>query len=157
MKIDILPITALIIIKKSWCTHLTHYNCEYLPQTTFRFYLIAFQLNIDFLSAILRLLPQIHLALLKDRFLKKMLLKRAKTHWLFYSNWKQFQVFKTARFEFMVTVHYYSLWAKCTQLWPLKREIAQTSIRLTGSTIRLTANFPLWFTGLWSNQGYRWL
>ena len=22
------------------------------------------------------------------------------------------------KFEFKVTVHYYSLWAKCTQLWP---------------------------------------
>ena len=37
----------------------------------------------------------------------------------FYSNWKQFQVFKIGKFEFKVTVHY-SLWAKCTQLWPLK-------------------------------------
>ena len=35
-----------------------------------------------------------------------------------YSNWKQFQVFKIATFEFNVTV-YYGLWAKCTQLWPL--------------------------------------
>ena len=36
----------------------------------------------------------------------------------FYSNWKQFQVFKMAKFEFKVTVHY-GLWTKCTELWPL--------------------------------------
>ena len=56
-----------------------------------------------------------------------MLLKRAKTRrrrlffstLFFYSNWKQFQVVKIAKFEFKVTVHY-DLWAKCTQLWPLK-------------------------------------
>ena len=34
------------------------------------------------------------------------------------ANWKQFQVFNIAKFESKVTVHY-SLWAKCTQLWPL--------------------------------------
>ena len=39
--------------------------------------------------------------------------------WFFYSNWKQFQVFKKVKFEFKVTVHY-SLWTKCIQLWPLK-------------------------------------
>ena len=33
---------------------------------------------------ILRFLPQNHLALLKDRFLKKMLIKRAKTRLLFF-------------------------------------------------------------------------
>ena len=37
----------------------------------------------------------------------------------FYSNWKQFQVYKIAKLEFKVTVHY-SLWAKCIQLWPLE-------------------------------------
>ena len=35
-----------------------------------------------------------------------------------YSYWKQFQVFEKVKFEFKLTVHY-SLWAKCTQLWPL--------------------------------------
>ena len=55
--------------------------------------------------------------LFKDWFLKKMFFKRAKTRrlfppqnyrlrWFFYSNWKQFQVFKIAEFEFKVTVHY---------------------------------------------------
>ena len=29
-------------------------------------------------------------------------------------------VFKIAKFEFMVTVHYNSPYANCTQLWPLK-------------------------------------
>ena len=33
-------------------------------------------------------------------------------------NCKQFQVFKIAKFDFKVTVHY-RLWAKYTQLWPL--------------------------------------
>ena len=66
--------------------------------------------------------------LFKDRFLKKMLLKRAKTCRLCftklqaqifsYSSWKQFQVFKIAKFEFKVTVPY-SLWAKGSQLWPI--------------------------------------
>ena len=42
-----------------------------------------------------------------------------KLKWFFYSNWKQFQVLKTTKFEFKVTVHYYSLWAKCTPLWAL--------------------------------------
>ena len=57
--------------------------------------------------------------LLKDRFLKKMLLKRAKLRRIFfaklqaqiiliyYSNWKQFQVFKIGKFEFKVTVGAY--------------------------------------------------
>ena len=44
-----------------------------------------------------------------------------------YSNWKQFQVFKIAKFEFKVTLHC-GLWKKKTnkqkqntQLWPLKQ------------------------------------
>ena len=35
---------------------------------------------------------------------------------------KKNQVFKKAKFEFMVTVHF-GLWAKCFQLWPLKLSI----------------------------------
>ena len=46
-------------------------------------------------------------------------LKKYRLKYFFYSNWKQFQVFKIAKFEFKVIVHY-GLWAKCTQLWPLK-------------------------------------
>ena len=100
-----------------------------------------------------RVLRLNYLALLKDRFLKKNVIKRAKTHRLFsqncrlklffYSNWKQFQVFKITKFEFKVTVHY-GLWANCTQLWPLKdvnkdgiyfrsfKEIGTNSITATG-------------------------
>ena len=37
---------------------------------------------------------------------------------IFYSNRKKIQVFKIAKFEFKVTDC--GLWAKCTQLWPLK-------------------------------------
>ena len=55
------------------------YYCDYLTHTTFRFYLNDFQLKYPFSFLILRFLPQNHLALLKDRFLKKILLKRAKT------------------------------------------------------------------------------
>ena len=52
---------------------------------TFRFYLIDFRLNYRFPFPILRFFyPQNHLALLKDRFLKKLLLKRAKTRRLFW-------------------------------------------------------------------------
>ena len=58
-----------------------------------------------------------------------MLFKRAKTRWLFfpqnyklksffYSNWKQFQVFKIAKIEFKVTVHY-NLWANVPSYDPL--------------------------------------
>ena len=75
-----------------------------------------------------RKITQRYSKILKDQFLKKILLKRAKTCPLFcktiglnnffYSNWTQFQVFKIAKFEFKVTVHY-RLWVKCTPLWPL--------------------------------------
>ena len=64
-------------------------------------------------------LEQNHQALLKDWFLKNMLLKSANIRRLFFtklfaqiffrSNWKQFQVFKLAQFEFKVTVPY-GLW-----------------------------------------------
>ena len=68
-----------------------------------------FSVKYGFPFPILRFLLLNHLALLKDRFLKKMLLKRAKPGGFFpqnyrlkyfYSNWKQFQVFKIAKFEF---------------------------------------------------------
>ena len=60
------------------------YNYDYLKHSTLRFNLIDFQLNTDF-SSQLRFLPQNHLASLKDRFLKKMLIKRAKTCRLFFT------------------------------------------------------------------------
>ena len=68
---------------------------------------------------------------LKDRFLKKILSKIAKTmktrrffrKVIIGSNnsftWKHFQVFKIAKFEFKVTVHY-GLCTKCSQLWALR-------------------------------------
>ena len=62
--------------------HMCYY--DYLTHTTFRFYLVDFQLDTDFPSQFYVFLPQNHLALHKDRFLKKMLLKRAKTHRLFF-------------------------------------------------------------------------
>ena len=42
----------------------------------------------------------------------------------FYSNWKQFHVFKIVKFESKVTVHY-DLWAKCTQLDPFYKNLHQ--------------------------------
>ena len=57
------------------------YNCDYLQHSTFHFNLIDFQLNTDFPS-------QFHLALLKDRFLKKMLLKEQKPIAFFSQNYR---------------------------------------------------------------------
>ena len=98
-------------------------HCDCLLHITFL--IKDFQLKTDFPSQFSVFLLLNHLALLKDRFLKKMLLQWAKTcrlflqnYRLFYSNWKQFQFFKIEKFEFKVTVHY-GLSAICTQLWPL--------------------------------------
>ena len=54
------------------------YNCDYLQHSTFHFNLIDFQLNTDFPSQF-----GIFYSKFKDWFLKKMLLKRAKTRRLF--------------------------------------------------------------------------
>ena len=75
------------------------YNCDYLPHTTFCFFLINFQLNTNFLPNF-AFLPSNHIALIKDQFLKKMLLKKSKKPVTFY--------------------FYNGLWAICSQLWPLK-------------------------------------
>ena len=61
------------------------YNYDYLKYSTFRCNFIDFQLYIDFPFQFLCFLPQNHLASLKDRFLKKMLIKRAKTRRLFFT------------------------------------------------------------------------
>ena len=104
------------------------YNCDYLQDTTFRFYLIDFQFNADFPFQLCVFYSQIIKRYSKIGFPRKYLKKKKKkkTRRFFsrktvgsYSNWKQFQVFKIAKFEFKVTVHY-SPWARCTQLWPLK-------------------------------------
>ena len=70
-KLTILLITA-VQIWNSFCT----YNCNYLPHTTFHFYLINFLSNTDFPSQYF--FTKNHLVLLKDLVLKKMLLGRAK-------------------------------------------------------------------------------
>ena len=54
------------------------YNCGYLKHSTLRFNLVDFQLNTDFPSQFCVFAAK-YLASLKDRFLKKMLIKRAKT------------------------------------------------------------------------------
>ena len=61
----------------------------YMTNPTFRFYLIDFQLNTDFTSQFFFFfffffLWKKHLALVKDRFVDKMLLKRAKTRRLIF-------------------------------------------------------------------------
>ena len=63
------------------------YNCDYLKHSTFRFHLIGFQLNIDFPSQFCVFYRKItqRAASLKDRFLKKMLIKRVKTRGLFFA------------------------------------------------------------------------
>ena len=65
------------------------YNCDYLKHSTFRFNLINFQLNTDFPSQFYVLYRKItDLASLKDGFLKKMLIKRAKTRRLFSQHYR---------------------------------------------------------------------
>ena len=58
------------------------YNCDYLQHSTFRFNLIDFQLDTDFPSQFWGVFCR--KILLKDRFLNKMLEKRAKTRRLFF-------------------------------------------------------------------------
>ena len=88
------------------CDYLSHIYCDYLSHTTFHFYLINFQLNTDFPSQFWDFYSKKnHIVLLKDRFLKKMLLKRAKNLSPFFhktigsnnSFTLKFQVFKIAK------------------------------------------------------------
>ena len=76
--------------------------------TTFCFYLIDFQLDTDFLSQFCIFLLQNHLVLLKDRFLKKMLLKWAKTHRLFVSPEG------SSERDYMITDSVCSMYVVCT-------------------------------------------
>ena len=61
------------------------YNYDYLKYSTFRFNFIDFQLYIDFPFQFCVFYQKNHLASLKDRFLKKMFIKRAKTCRLFFT------------------------------------------------------------------------
>ena len=56
------------------------------------------------------------------------------------SFFKQFQGFKQAKFEFKVTVHY-SLWVKCTQLWPLKEPWKQYDKMIMPRAFKLYLTF----------------
>ena len=60
------------------------YNCDYLKHGTSHFNLLDFKLYTDFPSQFC-VFYRNHLASLKDRFLKKMLRKRAKTRRLFFT------------------------------------------------------------------------
>ena len=61
------------------------YNCDYLQHSTFHFNFINFQLDPDFSYQFCIFYRKNHLASPKDRFLKKMLIKRAKTRRLFFT------------------------------------------------------------------------
>ena len=61
------------------------YNCDYLKHSTFRFNLIDFHLNTEFYDHFCVFYLKNHLASLKNRFLKKMLIKRAKARRLFFT------------------------------------------------------------------------
>ena len=57
-KFDILSITAKLKLEFKILLHMCDtYNCDYLKYSTFRFYLIDFQLNTRFPFPILRFLP----------------------------------------------------------------------------------------------------
>ena len=83
-KIDILSITAWVKFESRnpfAHTYMDTHNYDYLPQTTFRFYLIDFQVNTDFpfhFFLFFFFFFFIVKSLLKDWFLKKMLSKRPK-------------------------------------------------------------------------------
>ena len=87
----------------------------YLTHTTFRFYLLDFQLNTDFPSQFRVFHGKSPSAPKKIGFSRKCFWKEQKPvaffrntigSKFFYSNSKQFQVFKIAKFEFKVTIHY---------------------------------------------------
>ena len=106
---------------------------DYLQHTAFRIYFINYQLNTNsppqfwgfffFFFFFFFFLPSNHLALLQDRYLKKMLLKRARIRRLFSQKigsndsvilyQKQFQAIRIAYLEFKVWIHY-GLWEKKT-------------------------------------------
>ena len=113
------------------------YYLDYLTHTNFRFYIFDFQLNTDFPSQFcvfffffffIAKLPSVT----QRSVSQENALKKSKNPSVFfslklsYSNWKQFQAFKKVKFDIKVTVHY-SLWAKCTQLWPLNDNALRNS------------------------------
>ena len=83
-------------------------------------------------------------------FVMKMLLKKSKypplfpqnckLEWTFYSNWKQFQIFKIAKLEFKVTVHY-GLWGKTPSCLFLTTGNVYYSIHLGGVTVLWSEGF----------------
>ena len=102
------------------------YICDYLLHITFRFYSINFQLDKDFPSRCCIFYRKITKRYSKIGISRKWFLKRAKTcrffccknyrlKLFFYTNWKQFQILKIAKFEFGVTVHH-GLWEKMPQV-----------------------------------------
>ena len=105
------------------------YDCNYLPQTIFHFFLIDFQFNKDFPSKLCIFYCKIT-SITQRSVSQEKCYKKSKSPSFFCKNIgssnsftlikTNFRFFKIARFEFKVTVHC-SLWAKCTQLWPLNK------------------------------------
>ena len=100
-----------------------------------------FQLKYPFPFLILRFLLQNHIALLKDRFLKKMLLKRAKTHRLKHFYWKLPHFLSPndpSFFELILSPkdpYFLNSWFTCTSLYTnnVSRDIS-TLLSLSQST-----------------------
>ena len=129
--------------------HMWHVYCDYLPHITFRFYSKDLQFSADFPSQfyVLFFYRKLNQRYSKINFSRKYWKKKKKRkkkkeqklvdlssqnkrlNLFFHSNWKQFRVFKIAKFEFTVTVHY-GPWAKYTLLWALEGALDKYNIYL---------------------------
>ena len=90
-------------------------HCDYLPHTTFCFYLINFQFNTDFPSQFCIFFTVKSSSVTQRLVSQENAFKKSKNPLVFfiklwaqivYFNCKEFQVFKIAKFEFKVTVRY---------------------------------------------------
>ena len=121
-----------------FCTHVTHVivvifcTTDFVsPKSIFSQYRFPFPL--------LRFLGQNHVALLKDRFLKKMLWKRAITYHLFFTKLKA-QIILSNKLKTISDFQDSEVWiqgnssiwpmAKCIQLWPLN-STSMVNVRMT--------------------------
>ena len=102
-------------------------GCDYLPHTTFRLYLINFQLKQislpNFAFSTVKSPSVTQRSVSQENAFKKRkkpvpFFVELYAQIIFYSNSKQFQVSNWAKVEFKV-ITYNNLWVKCTQLWPL--------------------------------------
>ena len=131
-KNDILSITAELKFesKNPFCTYVTHrvviiYSIPHFVSTKSIFSEIQISLP---KSAFFTIAPSsvTQRSVSQENDLKKSktpLFLNYRLKKFFYSNQKQFQVFKIAKFEFKVTVHC-GLLSKCTQWCPLQRKMS---------------------------------